>query len=126
MCRVRSTVKTCVVMIIYAESVFLRSLDLISRFDKKIMPKWYAKNVNREELEEFLGLLFLEGLHRSARVNYGNLEECIDVFHITMSSNRSLFLLRVLRFVNKQGRQISKLGKFALVRLILTCLEENY
>lgn len=72
MCRVRSTVKTCVVMIIYAESVFLRSLDLISRFDKKIMPKWYAKNVNREELEEFLGLLFLEGLHRSARVNYGN------------------------------------------------------
>ena len=80
-----------------------------------------AKETDEAEINAFIGLLYICGLHKSSHVNVEDLWATdgtgIEIFRTTMSANRFNFLMRCLRFDDIRTRQDRKvLDKLAPIR----------
>lgn len=71
-----------------------------------------AKETDKIEIKALLGLLYLAGTPRSSHLNVDDLWERdgtgVEKFWLTMSKERFLFLLRYLRYDDKQTRDERK------------------
>lgn len=89
-----------------------------------------AKNTDLIEIKALLGLIYLAGCLKSNRLNVDELWERngsgIELFWLTMSQQRFLFLLRYIRFDNFESRDERKLtDKFAPIRDLFTIFVDN-
>lgn len=68
-----------------------------------------AKATNKTEIKACIGLLYLAGLYKAGKLNledlWGKDGFGIEIFRLTMTLTRFRFLLRTLRFDNRETRQ---------------------
>ncbi|XP_022913435.1 piggyBac transposable element-derived protein 4-like [Onthophagus taurus] len=82
-----------------------------------------AEDTNIHEIKALLGLIYMAGVLKANRLNARELfstQGCgIEIFRLTMSINRFLFLMRNVRFDNKETREQRKeIDKLAPIRQI--------
>lgn len=90
-----------------------------------------SKSTNAEEIRAFLGLLIMSGVLRASHLNFIDLWSTdgtgVEMFRLTMSYQRFLFLLRCLRFDNKTTRS-DRLAtdNLAAIRELCDMLQEKF
>lgn len=82
------------------------------------------------EIHAFIGLLYLAGLYKGGRLNLEELWDVtgngVEIFRLTMSLIRFRFLMRCIRFDNRQSRdEREKIDRLAAVREIFEMFVEN-
>ncbi|KAI4471976.1 piggybac transposable element-derived protein 4 [Holotrichia oblita] len=89
-----------------------------------------CRPTNKAEIKAFLGLLYLAGVFRGARQRLSDFWATdglgIHIFRMTMSEKRFRFLIRCLRFDNRNTRDTRRqVDKLAAVRELFTVFVEN-
>lgn len=68
-----------------------------------------SKHIDKTELKALIGLLYIAGVHKAEKLNLEELwdinEFGVKIFRLTMSLKRFRFLLRVLKFDDRETRQ---------------------
>lgn len=80
-----------------------------------------ARSTDIVEIKAFIGLLYLAGVYRGSRLNLDDLWDIngdgIETFSLTMSLKRFRFLMRCIRFDNRETRaERRKLDRLASIR----------
>lgn len=89
-----------------------------------------ARPIDLIELKAFIGLLFLAGVYKGNRLSleelWGTNGDGVEKFGLVMSIKRFKFIIRCLRFDDRQTREErKKVDKLAAVRDIFTKFVEN-
>lgn len=89
-----------------------------------------CRPTNMAEIKGFLGLLYLAGLFRGGHQRLSDFWTTdglgINIFRMTMSEKRFRFLIRCLRFDDKNTRETRrKVDKLAAIREVFTVFIEN-
>jgi hypothetical protein len=88
-----------------------------------------ATVTDRVEMNAFIGLLLFAGTYRASHLHFKDLwdQDGPEIFSVTISYERFLFLLRCIRFDNLNNRDARKKQDIlAAIHEILTLLGENY
>lgn len=89
-----------------------------------------ANLTNKAEIQALIGLLYFAGVLKSSRMNTDDLWKSdgtgVEIFRLTMSQTRFRFLLRYIRFDDKESRiQRRELDKLAPIREIFDIFVTN-
>lgn len=89
-----------------------------------------ARETDCIEIKAFIGLILLAGIYRSNRMNLSDLWASdgtgVEVFRLTMSLHRFRFLLRCLRFDDKETRSARRrVDKLAPIRELFEMFVDN-
>lgn len=90
----------------------------------------YTRPTDAMEVEALIGLLFLAGVKKMNRLNceelFSTAGDSPELFRLTMSQQRYLFLLRHIRFDDHETRDARKaLDKLAPIRDVFNQINEN-
>lgn len=88
-----------------------------------------AQVTDRIEMKAFLGILLFAGTYRASHLHFTDMwgQDGPEIFSLTMSYQRFLFLLRSIRFDNTSDRdERKKSDKLAAIREFLELIRKNF
>lgn len=119
----------------FADDIFNLLVTCTNKYIEEVRNKFQrerdAKDTDVEEIKALLGLLIMSGVLRASHLNFVDLWATdgsgVEMFRLTMSYQRFLFLLRCLRFDDRTTRtERLQVDNLAAVREICDMLQAKF